>query len=663
MSSNESKIPLSLGWFDQNRRDALSIFFIAIAFSLILILQLLGPLKSLTGDEPHYLVVAHSLVSDGDLNLWDDYNVDKAWENFYTGELLPHYAQGIQGNYSTRIVGLGIYQVPFYLLGQMTGEILFWTRLGMSLLYAALMAALYLLCRDLGIERKAAFLANITALAIVPLAFYSYSIYSEVPTALLSVLAVRLMLKWDEMSLINPLLAGLCLALMPWLGLKYAVISAVLGLGFLIYIFRTKAPLLRSMSYFALFPLVLLLLLAIYLYFFYGSFSPSVIYTGVGENAKTYAGLNMQSYGAGDGIVGGTLRMFLAYFIDQREGLLFYSPVYLFGIAGLLLMQGKVKFSRTITILFIAFLGTYAYTQWGSGHAPSCRPMVSVLWVLVIGLGYSYERISSFFSKLILASALAVSASFAFLGIIRNFLMYHVVMGHTETHGNNFLESITIPLRTATLFPNLINPRDIHPVPTVIILTVFVAIILLLTRFLSSEKKPAKPENFALQAGPYMIAACLPVLLFVVGFLNAELISPEEMQGRGAVRLVFKDDNTYGYEPGNRQGINLPGFWQRSGTRADVDVICAEKPKKLEIELLSHKPQRIILKVEGATFGVDFKRSSWKTIEIPGGLAARWLNRSIFRMQITSPSGVRPSDHGSDDSRELGCRVVVNARN
>ena len=662
MTKSESKIPLTTNWFNQTRIDASLVFAAALVFSLLLILQVFGPLKNLTGDEPHYLVVAHSLVSDGDLNLWDDYNVDKAWENFYTGQLFPHYAPGIQGSYSTRIIGLGVYQAPFYFLGQLTGQVIFWTRFGMALIFSTLMASIYLLCRDLEIGRKSSLLAVLTAAMTIPLAFYSYSIYSEIPTALLSVLALRLMLKWDELSLVNPLLAGLCLALLPWLGLKYAVISAVLGIGILIYIFRTKAPLLRSIGYFAVFPAVMLVLLFAYLYFFYGSFSPSVIYTGVGENAKTYAGFNMQSFGRGDGIIGGTFRMFMAYFIDQREGLLFYSPIYLFAIAGFILMLNKVKFSRTTGILFLVFLGTYAFTHWGSGHAPAGRPLVSVLWVLVPGLAFAYERVTSYFSKLLLASALAVSGCFFLLGVIRNFLIYHVVMGHTEAHGNNFLESITIPLRTATLFPNLINPADIHPIPTVIILTVFLAIILLLLRFLKERSEEQKPEYFALRAGPLMIAAGLPVLLFAVGFVNAELISPEEMQGGGAVRLVFKDSNTYGYEPEKREEKQLPAFWVQGEKLGEVNVICAEKPETLELELLSLKAQTIIIKVEGATFNVEFQKRQWKKIVVPGDLASRWLNRTMFRLHVSSPAGFRPSEHGAQDPRYLGCRVVVNAR-
>lgn len=494
----------------------------------------------------------------------------------------------------------------------------------------------------------------------MPLVFYSYAIYPEVPAALLSILSIRIMLKWDQISILNPLFSGLCLALLPWLGLKYSVIALVLGIGIVVMIFRTKAPLLRSLGYFALFPLIFLLLIFIYLYLCYGSFSPAVIYTGVGENAKTTAGVNMQSYGSG---AGGIFRMFMAYFIDQRDGLLFFSPVYVFGIAGLFLMLKKVPASRTISLLFIIFLFAYAFTHWGSGHAPSCRPVVSVLWVLVIGLAYSFQKISSFFSKLILLVTLSVSVCFTFLGIIRNFLFYHVMLGHTETHGNNFLESISTPFRTATLFPNLINPRDIHPFATVAMLTVFLAIILLLVRFMSKEKKETRKENYALQAGPLMIAAGLPVLLFSIGFLNAELISPEEMQGGGTVRLVFKDNNTYGYEPGVAGDKSFPGFWMKGQSQAEVNIICAEKPEKLEIELLSLKPQTIILKVEGVSFKVNFEKQKWQRVEIPDDLAALWRNRYLFRMQVTSPEGYRPADHGEEDNRNLGCRVIVNSRN
>lgn len=165
MNAGKSKLPPSTSWFTEIRRDSIALVAVSLIFAVVLISQVFGPLKSLTGDEPHYLVVAHSIITDGDVELWDDYNGDKAWKEFYTGELLPHYSPGLKGSYSSRIIGLGVYQAPFYFLGKVFGNVIFWSRLGMALLFSALISMLYLLCRDLGIERKASLYASLTALA------------------------------------------------------------------------------------------------------------------------------------------------------------------------------------------------------------------------------------------------------------------------------------------------------------------------------------------------------------------------------------------------------------------------------------------------------------------------------------------------------------------
>src|SRR5215210_1825427 len=41
------------------------------------------------GDEPHYLLAAHSIVHDGDVDVLDEYR-DRAYASFYPNKLRPH---------------------------------------------------------------------------------------------------------------------------------------------------------------------------------------------------------------------------------------------------------------------------------------------------------------------------------------------------------------------------------------------------------------------------------------------------------------------------------------------------------------------------------------------------------------------------------------------
>jgi hypothetical protein len=540
----------------------------------------------------------------------------------------------------------------------MLGDVIFWSRIGIALLYVLLMVFTYLLCRDLGLSRKASIFAWAFASFTIPIAFYSYSIYPEVAAGLLCVLSLRAMVRWDELKRLNPLLAGACLAALPWLGLKYAVLSVVLGVGFLVFILRGRAPILRSVGSLALVPIISLLLFAGYLYALYGSFSPSVIYTGTGEGAKTAANINWQSAGRTDGPIAGFVRMMLLYFFDQRDGILFYSPFYLFAIAGIIIAIGKLKTVRTISLAFLAYWAVYAFSHWSGGHAPPGRPLMAVSWILVIGLAYGFENIRGWFPDLVKWGSATIAVCFTALFTVHNFLAYHVILAHTETHGNNFLASVTFPFDLTVLFPNLVNPHDIHPVASVIILTLAVVVVLLLIRF-AVNNRGRTTSQFPAPVPALLAVVIVPVLFFTLAYFNAEIFANEEMQGQGAVRLVFKDDNTYGFEPDMREGAEIPAFWTQGGTTSRVNVVMGRRPTSLVVEVLSLVPQPVTIHVEGTTYQINCDSPNWNRITIPGNQAARWLHRALFRIRISSATGYVPAEHGENDTRNLGCRIAI----
>jgi hypothetical protein len=662
--SSGTVLPSKAGWWTEPRRDALWTGAISFLFALLLISQVICPLKGLTGDEPHYLMVAHSLVSDGDLNLRDDYVEEQAWRAFYTGQTLPpHYAPGLNGFYSTRMIGLGVYLAPFYLAGTVAGNVVFWARLGVALLYCLLMANIYLLCRQIELQRDVSIAAWLFGAFSVPLAFYSYSIYPEIPVALLSVLALRMMITWDGASLRQPFLIGLCLALMPWLGVKYAAIVVALAVTFIVLLVRKRAAVLRPIAAFLAVPLLAAVCFALFLYLLYGVVNPAVIYTGVGENAKALGGVNLQAIRGAEGFpppLGDYLRVSLMYFFDQRDGILFYSPVYLFGIAGLIMLVGRrLPAAGSMLSVFVVYWVVYALSGWSSGHAPAGRPMAAVIWVLVVGMAAAYERARS---KLTIGIRVVLSSfTLAFFAILvaNNDLIYHVLLGHTEAQGNNLLASIPGAFDFSLLFPNLFNPNDIHPIPTVLFIALAVTIVLVLLRSGGQEgtEKQLKP-------GPLLVLLCagIPLLLMGAALVSAELIPDEELQGGGAIRIAFRDVNTYGFEPVDAEGPI--GFWVMGGKTARVDLICAKRPEKLHIDLHSRVAQTVELLVEGTLFKVEFERPRWQRVDIPGTAAVPWKGRILYRITVASPSGSRPSSSGEGeagkaDTRFLGCRVAI----
>ena len=77
------------------------------------------------GDEPHYLMVAASLLRDGDLALQDDY-AEGRYRAFHPAPLEPHYrVRGREGEiYSLHAVGLSLLILPAYAVGGYAGGLL-----------------------------------------------------------------------------------------------------------------------------------------------------------------------------------------------------------------------------------------------------------------------------------------------------------------------------------------------------------------------------------------------------------------------------------------------------------------------------------------------------------------------------------------------------------
>jgi hypothetical protein len=87
---------------------------------------LIFPALPFTGDEPHYLLITKSLVTDGDINLAENYQ-NKEYRAFYDGELDPHARPGKRGEgtlYSRHLPALPVLITPFYVAGEKAARLI-----------------------------------------------------------------------------------------------------------------------------------------------------------------------------------------------------------------------------------------------------------------------------------------------------------------------------------------------------------------------------------------------------------------------------------------------------------------------------------------------------------------------------------------------------------
>jgi len=176
-----------------------------------------------TADEPQYLLSAISLAEDGDLDISDELAAQR-WRSFHEAPL-PEQTRPLEDGrrISPHDPLLPLLLVPGVALGGWIGAKITLVTL------AGLMAALlvWTAVRRLDVAPRVAALVVSLLGATVPLAPYGSQVYPELPAALAVTGGVA--------ALLAPLRRGgvvavfvVCCAL-PWLGIKYAPVAAVLA--------------------------------------------------------------------------------------------------------------------------------------------------------------------------------------------------------------------------------------------------------------------------------------------------------------------------------------------------------------------------------------------------------------------------------------------------
>ena len=348
------------------------------------------PIFSITGDEPHYLTIATSLVSDGDLDVLDEYR-DKEYFPYYPFHLGDardmedmHAIFGRGGGvYSKHSVGLPLLLTPAMRLGGHGAA----TLLTIALT-AVLSAQTWLLTRDVAAltrpaqERRggsAAWMAWAAVALTPPLLLYAPLFYPEVAGALLAVCATRALLAHTLTDGVRPLLVvGTACGLLPWFHLRYAPIAFVIGAASLISVVAwwrrgggrrydalvlSAPPVIAGAGLFAL------------NWTLFGGVPP----------VDEYGAVSLARF-----VVGAP-----GLFLDRQFGLLPYAPVYAlapFGAVALWRLLGLWR-SAVVLLPFIAYTSFVAcFSYWYGAFSPPARMLVPVLPLLAAPMAAALMR-------------------------------------------------------------------------------------------------------------------------------------------------------------------------------------------------------------------------------------------------------------------------------
>jgi hypothetical protein len=307
------------------------------------------------GDEPHYLMVADSLLRDHDVSLERDY-AEGRYRAFHPGPLAPHYRVRGKGGeiFSLHAVGLSVLILPAYAVGGYAGASLLLAFIGA--LAAREMSALVRNVHGETVGERVGWLVALSP----PLIHYAGLIFTEVPAALLVAIALRQGGRMDRAG--RTLAVGLAVAALPWLNVRYAAFAVVLVPFALAARPRRAALLLAPAALSAV-------ALAAYHFHLYGFFDPRRVY---GRNPELSLAI------LPEGLPG--------LLVDQEFGLLVYAPVFVLVIPGMVALyrRDRPRALTCVALIAVALLTAGSWPMWRGGFNPPGRFLVPVLPALVL---------------------------------------------------------------------------------------------------------------------------------------------------------------------------------------------------------------------------------------------------------------------------------------
>jgi hypothetical protein len=446
------------------KRKLVILFFAAFLVYNLAAFVLVRNNVTFSGDEPNYLMTADSLLHDRDINLADNY-ARQDWFHFYDRNeapdivLSPYTREGRKGRnfqYPINLPGISFLMLPWYALASLLkGRWLTFVLKGSLSVWAALLGTqIFLLVRQrfkreglaLGVWAIAAFSA--------PILFYANHLYPELPIALFSVYIFRKMTADEAPTKRQLLFMGLLLGTFFWFGVKYNFIfgSLVLICCHALWFrhkMRGRVPLFLAL------PALGAIVFYGAVYAMYGTVSPMAVYEGIQtpEHARalTQAILSIPLSMRFDS--------FFDYFLDQRDGLLLYAPVYAFALLGLISACRKRRSDVwSVALIALPYLFNYAFFTHRQGVCPQGRVLAPLIWTGALLVAHFLDGTRNRIFRAAFGLAAAASVAIAALLLFHpDFLYQPTTHEVTERAGAFFVYLSNMRVFLPPLLPSFLK--------------------------------------------------------------------------------------------------------------------------------------------------------------------------------------------------------------
>jgi hypothetical protein len=333
-----------------------------------------------TGDEPHYLMIAISILKDGDLSPINNY-LDRQYLAFYPG-LLGEY-----GNLNA-----------WHLMQMPTGQVISIHSPGLAALVLPGFAV-----------AAGAWIAWATLVLSEPFAVFGSRLYPDGPAAAAVIPGLWLLVALRSPRLPGPVAVaavGAALGCLPWLHIRLSLIAAVIGLAVVDGLGR-RLRRLDLVLVFMTVPICSALTLFAWTWLATGSLNPLFVYRGA---------LPLDWLAGVFGLVA-----------DQEVGWFIYAPVYMGAVLTLpRLWRTAPDVAGVATSILLGIVALSATYLWWGGASPPARFISPVLPGVALGMCLWWPAATALGRQLVqLAIAFGVLITVALASVGRGSLLFN----------------------------------------------------------------------------------------------------------------------------------------------------------------------------------------------------------------------------------------------
>lgn len=369
------------------------------------------------GDEPHYIVVAHSLLFDRDLDVGNDYDAPY-FKNFKPDDHHVVRREGKERPFHS--IGMSLLAVPILgvvhslatiLPRKLTGEPheglahfnrnIFCT--AMMVVAGSMAVFLFRLFNRLFDNPKASWIIALCFSLTPPLLSYGYLWFAEFPSAFMFVILFLHLLEKRPMGPVDALFLGF----LPWMHPRSYVIAVL----FLSLFWIQPSNLKKKWTFSGLIGLSWAGVFWMN-YHLWGGFSPDAAWAG---EFKTFEWKYVPA----------TLP---AIVTDRSFGLLVFAPIYMFFPVGLLMLWRRNKYAAAVAFLAIGagLTPVVGYPCWWAGWSPGPRYIAPVVPFLALGVAaFLMAAWKNAAGKWIVRGTIGLSFVFSFLYWLKPKLLWN----------------------------------------------------------------------------------------------------------------------------------------------------------------------------------------------------------------------------------------------